>query len=102
MRYDERMTDADTKPRPLPEVEERDLLTLAVDLGDGYFPSSDLYAWYVALVGQTGRNPVSKKAFGTALRAAGWASSVRYIGGKNARCWLITKSWVRRGEAARL
>lgn len=89
------------KPVPLPYIEERDIATLAFDLGVGYFTASDLYSWYANSVRYDGREPVTKKAFGTALRNAGLQSSIRPLGdeGKPARCWLITRPWYKRGKA---
>lgn len=88
------------KPVALPYVDVDDLLELAVELGAGYFPAADLYTWHCSQVGEKGRKPVSKKAFGSALREAKWQSSVRRIDNVNTRCWLITRGWERRAKEA--
>jgi hypothetical protein len=94
------MTSDDGKPRPAPYVDEDDLLSLAADMGAGYFSAGHLYEWYTSTIKNDGRLPVSKKAFGVALRTAGWLSSLRTVEpGRQARCWLINKPWARRGEA---
>jgi len=89
------------RPEPLPYVEDRDIELLAADLGAGHFSAAELYRWYELSVIDEGRKPVSKKAFGTALKTAGLQPSTRWIGDerKAARCWLITRSWQRRGQA---
>lgn len=93
------MTSVLGKPAPLPYVDEEDLLSLAVDLGHGIFPSADIYNWYVQGVTHDGREPVSKKKFGLALKEAGWHNSAEYRDGRVVRCWLINKPWERRGQA---
>jgi hypothetical protein len=85
------------KPAPLPYVDEDDLLDLAADLGAGTFPAADIYGWHKSLVEGFGREPVTKRRFGAALREAGWNDSSEYRGGRMVRCWLITRSWNRRG-----
>lgn len=85
------------RPSPIPYVVEDDLVDLAGDLGPGIFPSSEVYDWHVSMLKDVGREPVSKKKFGTALKEAGWVGSSRYLGGKVVRCWMITKPWARRG-----
>jgi hypothetical protein len=91
------MTRALGRPAPLPYVDEADLLLLAGDLGAGIFSAGELYEWHALAVRQAGREPVSKKKFGLALKEAGWLDSVRYRDGKMTRCWMITKPWARRG-----
>jgi hypothetical protein len=88
------------KPVAMPYVEERDILLLAADLGAGHFTADQLHSWYGQMIAEDGREPVSKKAFGLALKEAGLKSAVRRVGdeGKPARCWLITLPWQRRGE----
>lgn len=87
------------KPVAAPYIDESDLLDLAADLGAGYFPAAYLYDWYVSTIADKGRRPVSKKSFGMQLRASGWQSSLRTVEiGVQARCWLITKPWARRGQ----
>jgi hypothetical protein len=80
-------------------VDERDLEILAADLGARWVAVSELYDWYVAMINPEGRLPLTKKAFGLALKEAGWRSAVRRMGdeSKPARCWLITLPWYRRG-----
>jgi hypothetical protein len=92
------MTRSLGKPAPLPYVDEPDLLLLAADLGHGVFPAGDLYDWHVSAVRQAGREPVTKKRFGMALKEAGWYSSTRYQEGRMTRCWMINKPWARRGQ----
>jgi hypothetical protein len=84
----------------MPYVEERDIVLLAADLGAGYFTASELYAWHSEMIKVEGREPVSKKAFGMALKEAGLKAVIRRTGeeGKPARCWLITRPWQRRGD----
>ena len=94
------MTRPNVKPAALPYVGDDDLALLAVDLGSGYFPAGDLYDWYTRAIAEEGRQPVSKKRFGMAMAAARWHPEIRTVEpGKQARCWLITRPWVRRGEA---
>lgn len=87
------------KPVAMPYIEERDILMLAADLGAGYFTATDLHAWYASTIKEDGREPVTKKAFGLALKEAGLTPTTRRLGdeGKPARCWLITLPWYRRG-----
>lgn len=93
------MTRALGRPEPLPYIEEDDLLDLAADLGAGYFSSLELYEWHSRILDQEShRKPVSRTRFGLALKEAGWSSSVRYMDRRMIRCWLINKSWARRGQ----
>lgn len=92
------MTRAIGRPALPPYVEEADLLLLAGDLGPGVFPAGHLYDWHAQAVRQVGRQPVTKKKFGSALKEAGWASSTRYLEGRMTRCWMITNPWARRGQ----
>ena len=70
---------------------------MAADLGAGTFTAADLYGWYVSLLKQEGREPVTKQKFGTALKEAGWHSSTEYLNDRMTRCWMVTKPWARRG-----
>jgi hypothetical protein len=88
------------KPVALPYVDDDDLAELAVDMGAGWFTAASLYDWYVLMIEPAGRQPVSKKRFGMELAARNWHSSLRTVDArKQARCWLVNKPWVRRGEA---
>lgn len=84
----------------MPYVEERDILMLAADLGAGHFTANQLYDWYADTIKEDDREPVSKKAFGLALKEAGLKATTRRVGeeGKPARCWLIPLPWKRRGD----
>jgi hypothetical protein len=88
------------KPPEPPYVDEKDLALLAADIGAGHHPAAYIYEWYVQMITVDGRTPVSKKAFGLAMREAGLQSSVRRMDGERpmTRCWLITLPWKRRGD----
>lgn len=87
------------RPDPTPYVEEADLENLAADLGAGWHTAASLYRWYVGLMTEFEREPVSQKMFGLALREARWNSSVRRMDGRPTRGWMVSRPWVRRGEA---
>lgn len=84
----------------MPYVDDKDVALLAVDVGSGWFAAADLYNWYVSSIAEEGREPVTKKRFGMKLRSVGFHSSSRNLEpGHQVRVWLVTKPWVRRGEA---
>lgn len=85
------------KPDPIPYVDEDDLLLIAGDMGAGTFTAAELYDWYVSALRQAGREPVSKKWFGSALTEAGWRQRTLSRDRRMTRCWLITNPWARRG-----
>lgn len=85
------------RPRPLPYVDEEDLLEIAGEMEFGVFASAELYRWHCSLVEDAGREPVGRTKFGRALTEAGWKSSLDYRDGRMVRCWMIPKPWARRG-----
>jgi hypothetical protein len=93
------MPDNMLRPTRLAYVTEEDVALLAADLGAGYFTASQLYEWHVSTANREGREAPSKKAFGMALKEAGLRCSVRRVDGRPARCWLLTRSWERKGRA---
>lgn len=86
------------KPKPMPYVDENDLLLLAADIGPGVFRADELHTAYSASVRDEGREPVTKRAFGSALKQAGWTPIAKYKDGQQRRCWVVSKPWVRRGN----
>lgn len=86
------------KPDPVPYVDEDDLLLVAGDKGAGVFTAAELYEWYAMALEQVGREPVSRRWFGSALKEAGWANLSRKVDQRMTRCWRITNPWARRGE----
>lgn len=89
------------RPPEPPYFDERDLSLLTADLGAGYHPAAEIYDWYVSMIAAEYRSPISKKAFGLALKEAKLQPSVRALGDdrRMTRCWLLTRPWERRGNA---
>jgi hypothetical protein len=76
---------------------EANLKSLVQDMltDPGYIPAGQLHDWYAGMCREVNATPISKKAFGTALKDHGLVSYTRRIGGNNVRCWLITRKWLR-------
>ena len=55
------------------------------------YPAADLYRRYVGMCREINARPVSKKAFGMALKGQQYTSTIRRIGGKATRCWMFSR-----------
>lgn len=97
MCYDPYMAPGDgLRPRRIAELTPENLKTLVEDIGGpGWYAAGDLYRWYVGMCREDDLEPVTKKKFGTVLKAMGYQSKVRRVAGQNARCWFITRRAVR-------
>lgn len=77
-----------------------DFLALVKDIGGaGVYASGDLYRWYVGMMEEQGREPVSQHMFSTVIKALGLQSETRSIHRKTTRCWRITNPWARRAQS---
>jgi hypothetical protein len=83
--------------RPIADLTPENLRALLLDMGSGpgWYASAALYRWYVGMAQEEKLEPVSQRAFGGTLRALGYRSATRRVGGKNTRCWFLPKSALR-------
>lgn len=65
--------------------------------GPGWYPSADLYRWYVGMAQEEGLKPISQNAFGRSLTAMGYRASIRRFGGSLTRCRFISARAFRGG-----
>lgn len=70
-----------------------------VGTGPGWYPSADLYRWYVGMCEEDGLEPVTQRKFGAVLRELKYKSAIRRVDDKHARCWFISNRALR-GEGA--
>lgn len=86
--------------RPLAPLNAENLRRIMEDkgTGPGWYPSAELYSWYVGLCDEAQMKPVRKASFGEALKILGYESSTRRVDGKLARGWFISRRALR-GEA---
>lgn len=68
--------------------------------GPGWYTSADLYNWYASMAREDNLAPVSKKRFGAVLGELGYKRAIKYVDGKTARSWFITRRALR-GEVPR-
>lgn len=98
------MTDTGLRPqiRPIADLTPDNLRRVLEDMGTGpgWYTSAALYNWYSSMAKEDGMNPVSKKMFGTVLGSLGYQRAIKYVEGKTARSWFITRRAIR-GEAPR-
>jgi hypothetical protein len=78
----------------VPEITRGDVRQLVRDVGDGTFPSRDLYARYERTMVDQGRTPVSRTALGIAIGRGGQRPVTKYIGRKVVRCWVIREKFL--------
>lgn len=93
MRYYGCMSNQGFRPRPVADLTPENLKILIDDMGTGpgWYTSHDLFTWYEAMCKEGGLIPVTRRAFGNALKGLGYKNSVRRYGNKPARCWYITR-----------
>lgn len=78
---------------------KNDLLELIKDIGGaGIYPTGDLYRWYVGMMEEEGRDPVTHRRFGMTLKGFGLANVSRSVEGKTVRCWILSRPWERRAN----
>lgn len=82
------------------DLDAANLQALMEDMGrgPGWYPTTDLYDWFSRMARAQGAEPVSKKAFGMALRGLGYVPSSQRDHsreGKLARGWFITRRALR-------
>ena len=95
------MADTGLQPRRLADLTPENLRRLMEDMGTGpgWYPSADLYRWYVGMCREDGLEPVTQRKFGAVLRDLEYKSATRRVDGKHARCWFISNRALR-GEGS--
>lgn len=63
-------------------------------VGDNTVSAGDLYAAYLEQMEEQGREPVSRKALGTALERCGQRVTIKVVNRKNIRCRVIRERFM--------